>query len=329
MEQRQLGPLGSVSALALGGGGLGQVWGATTRDEAVATARAAANAGITLFDLAPLYGNGESERVIGEAFAGQLPPGVRVATKVMLGNPPAAGVHDTIVHSLNESLRLLKLDRVALLQLHSNLIPDGLVVDGDTERQHRIMTQMTTYARYARPVLERLREQGRIDAWGISGIGRPDCIIEAIADDPPPATVQCIANLLDSPGGLYRFDEPPRPRDIIAAAHARGVGVLGIRAVQAGALSDGFDRDVPDDYPEMADFRRAAPFRAVAAEVGENPAILAHRYALSMAGVGSVVLGVKNRSELEDCLAAEAVGPLDAGAMARIDAAVGPGDERP
>ena len=37
MQMRTFGRLGVVSALTLGGGGLGQVWGATTREEAVAT----------------------------------------------------------------------------------------------------------------------------------------------------------------------------------------------------------------------------------------------------------------------------------------------------
>ena len=46
MEIRPFKPFGSVSALTLGGGGLGQVWGATTREEAVATARLAAEQGI-------------------------------------------------------------------------------------------------------------------------------------------------------------------------------------------------------------------------------------------------------------------------------------------
>ena len=53
METRTFGPLGPVSVLTLGGGGLGQVWGETTRDEAVATVRAAVDAGITLLDVAP------------------------------------------------------------------------------------------------------------------------------------------------------------------------------------------------------------------------------------------------------------------------------------
>jgi predicted aldo/keto reductase-like oxidoreductase len=78
MQQRIFGQLGDISALTLGGGGIGQVWGPTTRDEAMATVRAAWEAGITWFDVAPSYGRGEAEVVLGEAFGGRLPPGVRV-----------------------------------------------------------------------------------------------------------------------------------------------------------------------------------------------------------------------------------------------------------
>ena len=64
MQRRPFKPFGHVSALTLGGGGLGQVWGETTREEAVATARLALDSGITHFDMAPMYGKGEAERVI-------------------------------------------------------------------------------------------------------------------------------------------------------------------------------------------------------------------------------------------------------------------------
>lgn len=77
MHTRPMKILQSVSALTLGGGGLGQLWGETTRAECVATVLEAAEAGISLFDLAPLYGRGESERVLGEAFQGGWDPTVR------------------------------------------------------------------------------------------------------------------------------------------------------------------------------------------------------------------------------------------------------------
>ena len=43
-----------------------------------------------------------------------------------------------------------------------------------------------------------------------------------------------------------------------------------------------------------------------------SPASLAHRYALSIPKVGSVILGVKNRAELKECIEAERRGDLSA-----------------
>ncbi len=127
----------------------------------------------------------------------------------------------------------------------------------------------------------------------------PDTIIKLLGERPAPAAVQCIANLLDSPGALKFFGGPAKPRAVMAAARANGVGVMGIRAVQAGALTSGIDRPLPADHPEMRDYARAAGFRRLAAELGMTPALLAHRYALSLP-VDTVVLGVKNRSELAE-----------------------------
>lgn len=157
-------------------------------------------------------------------------------------------------------------------------------------------------------------------AWGITGIAVPSAVIETLAEEPRPAAVQCITNLRDSPGALRRFSKPARPRDVIAAASHGGVPVMGIRAVQAGALTDSFDRELPEGHADRADFDLTAPFQAIARELGEGPASLAHHYALSMAGVATVVLGVKNRTELRECVAAGELGPLEA---ELVDAAVG------
>jgi hypothetical protein len=72
MRQNSFGKLWPVSALTLGGGGIGMVWGETTFDECVATVHAAIAAGINLIDLAPSYGDGKAEQVVGEAFGGHL-----------------------------------------------------------------------------------------------------------------------------------------------------------------------------------------------------------------------------------------------------------------
>jgi aryl-alcohol dehydrogenase-like predicted oxidoreductase len=315
MRQRSFGKLGMASALTLGGGGLGQVWGPTTREECVATVREAVESGINVLDLAPSYGNGEAESVIGAAFDGVLPAGVRVTTKCRVGATPPEQMYDLLSTSLAGSLERMKLERVDVMFLH-NAVTLG-------EEGGDRLTSVATVAEAVAPAFERLIAEGRTGHWGLTGISRADAIIHLLTDGPRPDYIQCIANLLDSAGGLLPRSGPGRPRDIIAAANTNGAAVMGIRAVQAGALTDAIDRPLPEGHPELADYARAAPFRAVAADVGHSAAYLAHCYALSMEGVSTVVLGVKNREELRECIAAEAAGPLDAALMARIAAAVG------
>src|SRR6202047_5588270 len=80
---------------------------------------------------------------------------------------------------------------------------------------------------------------------------------------------------------------------------------------------------LPVDHPEMRDFARAAGSRRLADEIGVFPAVLAHRYALSL-DVDTLVLGVKNRTELAECAAAAAAGPLPPELIARVDQTVAP-----
>jgi aryl-alcohol dehydrogenase-like predicted oxidoreductase len=320
MQQHSFGRLWPVSALTLGGGGLGMVWGETTFDECVATVHDAVAAGINLIDLAPSYGNGKAEEVVGAAFDGRLPAGVRVTSKCGLGNARRAEIEPLLRQSIEGSLKRLRLSRLDLFFLHSNVVPDAQHVARWPDAARR-MTLYQTFAADVRPVFEKLVGEGLIGAWGLTGIGHPDTIIRLLGERPAPAAVQCIANLLDSPGALKFFDGPAKPREVMAAARATGVGVMGIRAVQAGALTSSIDRPLPPDHAEMRDYGRAAGFRHLAAELGVTPAFLAHRYAVSLP-VDTVVLGVKNRTELAECVAAAEAGPLPAELLARVDQSV-------
>ena len=226
METRMLGRLWPVSVLTLGGGGVGQLWGPTTRDECIATVRTAVDCGITLLDMAPAYGNGEAESVVGAAFEGRLPAGIRVTTKHRLGTPPAGEVEGNIVRSLDESLARMRLERVDLFFLHSNIIPDRYDASAYVDRP---ATRWKTYIERFIPACERLVADGRIGAWGITGIGIPECILAGLGELSRPAAVQCITNPINSPGELKYFAGPSRAREIIAACKNGGAGVLGIR----------------------------------------------------------------------------------------------------
>jgi aryl-alcohol dehydrogenase-like predicted oxidoreductase len=123
MQMRSLGSLGQVSALTLGGG-IGSVWGTVERAEAVATVRAALDAGITMLDVAPTYGPGEAELVVGEALGGAVPDGVLITTKVELPDDVPEVLERKLAESLRASLQRLRVERIDLLLLHSQLQPD-------------------------------------------------------------------------------------------------------------------------------------------------------------------------------------------------------------
>lgn len=316
MKRHPFGSLFPVSTLTLGGGGLGMLWGQTTFEECIATVHTAVAAGINLLDLAPRYGDGKAERVVGEAFGGRLPLDVHITSKCNLGAPAPDRVYATLRQSIEASLRLLQRDKLDIFFLHSNLVPDGHEMWNAPDVSR--LTPLPLFRSHVRPAFEKLKAEGLINAWGLTGIGHPDAIIEVLGEDPKPAAVQCIANLLDSPGGLKFFEGPAKPRAIMAAAQANGVGVMGIRAAQAGALTAAIDRDLPPDHPEVRDYALADAFRSLCADINQDPAIIAHRYALGLP-IDTLVLGVKNRTELAGCIAAAEAGPLPPDLITQID----------
>ena len=317
---KTLGKLWPVSPLTLGGGGIAGIWGETSRDEAVATVVSAVDQGITLLDVAPMYGRGEAERVVGEAFGGRLPEGVHVTSKVLLGTQSPIDTEAKVLRSIERSLEALRLDRIDLFFLHSNIIPDDFRFPGELGNdQLRFSVTESCFYEAVIPAFESMKAQGLIGHWGITGTGLPESIIKVLKGDVKPAAVQAIANLLDSPGGIKRYAEAAEPRRIIQTAVDASVGVLGIRAVQAGALTSAIDRDLPADHPEVRDFECAEPFRVLCRDWGRDPADVAHQYALAMAGVDTVILGVKNRAELLATIAA-AKTPLTQDEINTIDA---------
>jgi aryl-alcohol dehydrogenase-like predicted oxidoreductase len=305
MTTRNFGRLGQVSALTLGGGGIGGVWGTTDRAEAVATVHAALDGGITMLDLAPSYGTDqEAEQVAGVALRERPAPDLLITTKVGLHDDEDGDLTERATRSLHASLERLGRDHIDLFLLHSQLRPSGSPVKFTLDEQR--------YQDEVRPLFESWRDQGTIRAWGLTGVGHPQTIMDALTDEIRPDAVQVVVNALDQTGDLWPFGSAVEPRntDIRKTANQAGVLVIAIRALAAGSLGSGLDRPMDPGHTTAVDFARAEPFRKLAAELGQAPALLAHRYALSVPGVSTVVLGVKNRAELTECLEAEARGPL-------------------
>ena len=166
MEIRPFKPFGSISALTLGGGGLGQVWGETTREEAVATARLAAEQGITDFDMAPMYGRGAAETVIGKAFRGMDTSGFRFTTKYCVGHVEPENTYDKLNASLTRSLQTMGIERADLFFLHSQLIEDGHVLCHYNELRDRIATPLSYFMETVIPAFSACKPRAKLVVGG-------------------------------------------------------------------------------------------------------------------------------------------------------------------
>ena len=322
MEKRSFKPYGSISALTLGGGGLGQVWGETTREEAIATVNLALENGINHLDVAPMYGKGEAERVVGEVFKGKDLGDVKITTKCRLGTLPDDEVYERLISSLEKSLVNLNMERVDLFLLHSQLRQDDFQLYTLNEYRETNTTSLSCYYNAVIPAFERLKQEGKIGSWGIGGLGQTQAILEALNHEMQPEAIQCVVNPLNSAGAIGYVDQDFDPQKILTESQKVGIPILGIRAVQAGALTLEMDREPHPsgfDTKDFEDYDKAEPFRKLAFEWKMNPSILAHRYALSVEKVSSVILGVKNRNELLECLDAESKGPITQDQIIEID----------
>jgi aryl-alcohol dehydrogenase-like predicted oxidoreductase len=121
MQYRTLGRTGvQVSTLVLGAMNFGSI-GRTTQDDATAIIDAALEAGINLIDTADMYGQGESEEMVGKAIAGRRDD-IVLATKAhmpMGDERNHRGSSRRWLHTaLDDSLRRLGVDHVDLYQIH-------------------------------------------------------------------------------------------------------------------------------------------------------------------------------------------------------------------
>jgi aryl-alcohol dehydrogenase-like predicted oxidoreductase len=120
MKTRRLGSNGPVISV-VGYGAWeagGTAWGPNESDDAViASMRAALDAGIDWIDTAEVYGDGESERLVGLAIAGRRDE-VTIASKVAPSDEGSGFLPAQVRAACDASLGRLGTDRIDLYQLH-------------------------------------------------------------------------------------------------------------------------------------------------------------------------------------------------------------------
>ena len=99
----------------------GHLWNGRKEEDCIAAVHASLDAGINMIDTAPIYGNGESERIVGKAIQGRRDQ-VILATKCGLSSEGKDIIHDltngAIYKEIEDSLRRLQTDYIDLYQLH-------------------------------------------------------------------------------------------------------------------------------------------------------------------------------------------------------------------
>ena len=146
MDLRPLGRTGvQVSKFCLGAMMFGS-WGNSDPDESIGIIHAALDVGINFIDTADVYGNGESEEIVGKALAGGRRDDVVLATKFhnAMGEDPnqRGNSRRWIMRAVEDSLRRLNTDWIDLYQVHrpdpSTDIEETLSALSDVVRQGKV-----------------------------------------------------------------------------------------------------------------------------------------------------------------------------------------------
>ena len=107
-----------VSVAGLGCGGFSRLGLGTgnSPEQAEAIVRSAIEHGVNFMDTAPVYG---TEAIVGRAMQGHRRDQLVIATKAGFGRDPVVAPPETIVASLDNSLRVLGTDYIDVFQLHA------------------------------------------------------------------------------------------------------------------------------------------------------------------------------------------------------------------
>ena len=204
MRIRPLGSTGrQVSEIGFGTWQIGSDWGDVEEDAAMATLHAAADAGVTFFDTADVYGDGRSERLLGRLLREREGEAITVATKM------GRRLDQTVENYSPEHFRAwndrsrenLGVETLDLVQLHCP--PTDLYYHPEVFE-----------------VLEAMVGEGRIAAYGVS-VERVEEALKAI-EYPGVKTVQIIFNAFrQRPAGVFFEQAVKRGRPASCRASTR------------------------------------------------------------------------------------------------------------
>ncbi len=320
MQLRDFGRTGMQ--LSVLGFGCGAVGGFMVRGEPADQERTIARAiaaGVSYFDTAVQYGNGESEKNLGRVLQNLKSANVVVGTKVRLQPEDFGRIADAVATSLEGSLARLRLERVDIFHLHNPITEKG---GGAALSVRQVLDDVV-------PAFERLRQQGKIRFLGLTAVGDTAAlhqVIDAGAFD----SAQVVYNMLNPSAAVELPANYPAQDYARLFDHTRtaGVGVVGIRVLAGGALSGSAERHpIAGPAPEPigsamsydGDIGRARRLLPLVKEgFATSLTEAATRFAISHPAKGTILVGMATPEQFEDAFAAVQKGPLPQEALDRL-----------
>jgi aryl-alcohol dehydrogenase-like predicted oxidoreductase len=214
MDTRRLGKTGfDVSEIGFGAWAVGADWGRVDDRESLAAMHAAVDAGVTFFDTADVYGDGRSERLVGQLLRERTEPLVAATKFGRRGRLDAATyTYATLRDWIERSRENLGVETVDLVQLHCP-------------------PWETYYTPSVFEACDRLVDEGLVRAYGVS-VEKVEEALKAI-EYPGVATVQIIFNMFRQ-----------RPADLFfREAIRRDVGIIARVPLASGLLTGKLARD--------------------------------------------------------------------------------------
>ena len=313
MQYNPLGRTGlNVSRVGFGGGGIGQVWGATTREEAVKAVHRALDLGINYFDVAPAYGDGKAEEALGIALEGRSEE-VIIGTKVRVPANNLADATGAVQRSMETSLRLLKRDSVDILHVHNRFTENRGDVPNSLSGDDVMGPVLKAY--------QSVQQAGKTRFIGLSAMDHYVPTLKTIMESGDWDTVLAYYNLLNwtahlsPPPGAALFDNGQN----ILLAKKHNMGVIGIRSHAAGALTSGVDRPVPPDNDLLRqDVASAAQLGFLLDGNIKTLSQAATVFCLMNEDIHTTVPGVKNQVETEEMAGCIDIAPFSEVQMTRL-----------
>jgi len=322
MQRRRFGRTGfEISHFTLGGGIVGGVLIKPEEEVRLEALKRVVAAGCNWVDTAADYGQGESERALGRLLP-ELPVKPHISTKVRVDPDDSRDYASQIRASLETSLERLKLDSVALFQLHNQI--------GDATGDKRLAKAEILKPGGVADCLDKLREEGLTHAIGFTALGETPAMMDVVRSGRFD-TAQLYYNMLN-PTADRPVAEAWGGQDfagLLAAMKAEDMGVMNIRVLAAGVLATderhGREILVTRDTALAEEEARARRLFAVLGDRYGTRAQTALRFAQAHPDLSTIVVGVADLAQLDEALAAFAMGPLPAEAMAEIEAAYAAG----